>query len=234
MGEKFNPLVSIIIPVYNGEDYINDSIKSALEQTYKNIEIIVIDDGSTDKTKKICESFKNKIKYIFKENGGVSTALNLGIKESKGEYISWLSHDDLYKPSKIELEIKELVKCPNKNTIVFSNFDLINGDGIIFSRTDHTAFYDKEELTCGIMPVIMGAVNGCTTLINKECFNECGLFDEKLKTVQDYDMWLRLFSKYPSIFIDKHLVQYRIHENQGTNTYKDRFEIEDNFWLKVI
>ena len=65
MREKFNPLVSVIIPVYNGEDYINDSIKSALGQTYKNIEVIVIDDGSTDKTKKICESFKNKIKYIF-------------------------------------------------------------------------------------------------------------------------------------------------------------------------
>ena len=234
MREKFNPLVSVIIPVYNGEDYINDSIKSALGQTYKNIEVIVIDDGSTDKTKKICESFKNKIKYIFKENGGVSTALNLGIKKSKGEYISWLSHDDLYKPNKIELEIKELSKFMDKNTIVFSNFDLINSEGIVFSKTNHTFFYKKEELTSGIMPVIMGAVNGCTTLINKECFNECGLFDEKLKTVQDYDMWLRLFSKYPSTFIDKHLVQYRVHEKQGTNAYKDRFDVEDNFWLKVI
>ena len=80
------PLVSIIIPVYNGEDYIYLAIESALRQTYKNIEIIVINDGSTDNTEKICKKYGNLIKYIKKENGGVSTALNLGIKNMKGSY----------------------------------------------------------------------------------------------------------------------------------------------------
>ncbi len=90
------PKVSIIIPVYNGEKYVSLAIESALRQTYSNLEIIVVNDGSTDKTDKICRSYGNKIRYIKKENGGVSTALNVGIDNMTGEYFSWLSHDDLY------------------------------------------------------------------------------------------------------------------------------------------
>ena len=95
------PKVSIIIPVYNGEDYLEEAIKSALNQTYKNLEIIVVDDGSKDKTGKICEKYINKIKYLKKENGGVATALNLAIENMTGEYFSWLSHDNLYYKNKI-------------------------------------------------------------------------------------------------------------------------------------
>ena len=87
---KFNPLISIIIPVYNGENYIKDSINSALNQTYKNIEIIVVDDGSIDNTSNIVKTFSNKVIYLYKDNGGVSSALNLGIKKSSGKYISWI------------------------------------------------------------------------------------------------------------------------------------------------
>ena len=97
------PLVSIIIPVYNGADYVAEAIDSALNQTYKNIEIIVVNDGSNDngKTEKIVLSYGEKIRYFSKENGGVSSALNIGIANMKGEYFSWLSHDDMYLPSKI-------------------------------------------------------------------------------------------------------------------------------------
>ena len=97
-----NNKVSIIIPVYNGENYIREAIDSALSQTYKNIEIIVVNDGSKDNTDEICKSYGKKIKYIKKENGGVATALNTGIKAAKGQYIAWLSHDDLYKENRIE------------------------------------------------------------------------------------------------------------------------------------
>ena len=100
--EKFNPLVSIIIPVYNGENYVAEAIDSALAQTYDNIEIIVVNDGSEDRTDEICKSYGNKIRYFKKENGGTSTALNLGIKNMNGEYFSWLSHDDKYYPNKIK------------------------------------------------------------------------------------------------------------------------------------
>ena len=130
-----NKKVSIIIPVYNGEKYIKEAIESALNQTYTNIEIIVVNDGSKDNTDEICKSYGNKIKYIKKENGGVATALNTGIKEAKGQYVAWLSHDDLYKENRIEKGMEVLSKLKDKNTIIFSNFELIDSNGKIFSKT---------------------------------------------------------------------------------------------------
>src|ERR1700722_19485155 len=117
------PLVSIIIPVFNGTDYLNQAIGSALAQTYQNIEVIVVNDGSTDQgaTEKIALSYGNKIFYHEKENGGVATALNFGIAKMKGEYFSWLSHDDLYTPDKIENQILEMLQCDDK-TILYSDY----------------------------------------------------------------------------------------------------------------
>ncbi|MDR1982842.1 MAG: glycosyltransferase family 2 protein [Holosporaceae bacterium] len=93
---KFNPLVSMVTPVYNGSNYMREAIDSALAQTYKNIEIIVVNDGSTDNTEDIALSYGDKIRYFKKENGGVASALNLAIENMKGKYFSWLSHDDAY------------------------------------------------------------------------------------------------------------------------------------------
>ena len=104
------PLVSIIIPVYNGSNYVKEAIDSALAQTYKNIEVIVVNDGSTDNTEKIVKSYGDKIRYFYKENGGVASALNLAIENSKGEYISWLSHDDVYYPNKIQEQNRNTFK----------------------------------------------------------------------------------------------------------------------------
>ena len=122
--------VTIIIPVYNGSNYVREAIDSALAQTYKNIEILVVNDGSTDEgaTRDICLSYGDKITYYEKENGGVSTALNLGIEKMTGDYFSWLSHDDLYYPDKIEKQMKELEKY-DENTILYSNVDLIDLNG---------------------------------------------------------------------------------------------------------
>src|SRR5689334_22845299 len=102
-----NPKVSIIIPVYNGSNYLHEAIDSALAQTYKNIEVIVVNDGSTDEgaTDKVALSYGDRITYISKQNGGVSTALNVGIQSSTGVFIAWLSHDDVFLPHKIELQV---------------------------------------------------------------------------------------------------------------------------------
>ena len=97
MAYEYDPKVSIIIPVYNGANYVSEAIDSALAQTYKNIEIIVVNDGSSDDgaTEKIAKSYGDRIRYFAKENGGVSSALNFGIRQMTGEWFSWLSHDDL-------------------------------------------------------------------------------------------------------------------------------------------
>ena len=93
---KINPLVSIVIPVYNGSNFLSQAIEAALSQTYKNIEILVVNDGSKDDgaTEKVALSYGDRIKYLSKPNGGVSSALNYGIEHMSGDYFSWLSHDD--------------------------------------------------------------------------------------------------------------------------------------------
>jgi len=116
---SFNPLVSIVIPVYNGSNFLKEAIQSALSQTYNNIEIIVVNDGSNDnnKTEQIALSFKNKIRYLKKNNGGVSSALNLGIRKMNGDFFSWLSHDDLYEKDKIQNQIEYFLDNPKLNVI---------------------------------------------------------------------------------------------------------------------
>ena len=124
------PLVSIVIPVYNGSNYLSEAIESALSQTYENIEVIVVNDGSNDdgKTKKVAENYGKKIRYYEKKNGGVSSALNYAIKKASGEFISWVSHDDKILPKKIELQIEYLMKnnLLDSNVVLYSDHNMIN------------------------------------------------------------------------------------------------------------
>ncbi len=216
MKQSFNPKVSIVIPVYNGSNYLREAIDSALAQTYKNIEVIVINDGSNDggKTDKICKSYGNKIRYFKKENGGVSSALNMGIEKMKGEYFSWLSHDDVYYPNKIEKQIKYLSKNYDDKKILFCDYELINekGEHIQFVKFDHKELKEKPEYA-----LLRGCINGITLLIPKSAFDKYGKFDETLKCVQDYDMWKRFMESYKFEHVPIIITKTRIHPLQDSN-----------------
>lgn len=229
------PLVSIIIPVYNGSKYLGEAIDSALRQTYKNIEIVVVNDGSTDngKTESVAKSYGDKIRYFSKPNGGVSSALNYAIKESKGEYISWVSHDDLIYPNKIEAQIEYLKnnKLLNKDVIVYSDHSLINKDGklIEICQKQFDEFGEKTEYA-----LLHGKINGITLLIPKKAYNDCGLFSETLVAVQDYEMWERMFKKYRIIHLPLVLSASRYHSKQVTNV-SPKVKSEGNpFWIKLM
>ena len=230
MTDIFNPLVSIVIPVYNGSNYIIEAIDSALTQTYKNIEVIVVNDGSKDdgKTEQIAKSYGNKIRYFKKENGGVSTALNLGIRKMKGEYFAWLSHDDVYYKDKIEKQISFLHKTGNNECILYGDIEFINdyGENISFLRVSPKSDNNYE-------PILFGYINGCTILINKNCLKKSGIFCEYLYTAQDYDMWFRLAKDFNFKHIPYILAKSRIHFNQGSRSRK--FIIEgDNLYKRII
>lgn len=208
--------VSIIIPVYNGANYVREAIDSALAQTYKNTEIIVVNDGSNDngETKEACLSYGDKITYIEKENGGVSTALNLGIDKMTGDYFSWLSHDDLYYPEKVEKQMKELEKYDD-NTILYSNVDLIDMNGNRFDSItyNHELLMEKPDYA-----LLRGAISGITLLIPKKAFDDCGKFDVKLRCVQDYLKWFEMIDKYKFIHMEEILAASRVHPKQVTQT----------------
>ena len=228
---SFIPLVTIIIPVYNGSNYLREAIDSSLAQTYDNIEVIVVNDGSNDggATESIAISYGEKIKYFSKENGGVASALNTGIKESKGEYLSWLSHDDMYLSHKIKCQLDYIRDDPTARQILYSDFevfDVATGN----SRINVTpAVTPGNNLREPLYLLFGGAIHGCTLLLPKACFDEVGLFNEDLKTVQDYDVWFKLLkAQYEFRHIQGPLIVTRHHEGQGTLSMADthRREVE--------
>lgn len=226
----FNPLVSIIIPVYNGSNYVAEAIDSALAQTYKNTEIIVVNDGSSDngKTEEIVLSYGDKIRYFSKENGGVSSALNFGIEKMNGEYFSWLSHDDKYETQKIEKEIDALSNLENKETVVLCSSKAIDKNSHIIpgrkikNRFENGNIISWKEAFKSLFEY--GSFNGCALLIHKRVFDVAGKFEENFRYIQDLYMWANIFlNKFPLIYISDKLVLSRIHEGQLTQTGRDLF-----------
>jgi glycosyltransferase involved in cell wall biosynthesis len=209
-----NPLVSIVIPVFNGSNYLKEAVDSALAQTYKNIEVIVVNDGSNDggKTRDIAISYGDKLRYYEKGNGGVASALNMAIREMKGEFFSWLSHDDVYYPNKIEKQIEYYLTLNDDKSIVFSNEEIIDSDGrIIKESADFTELCEKIVFNLFLNPFI----GGCSLLIPKMAFTECGYFNETLKCTQDYEMWFRMIKAgYSLKYLPIISGQSRIHPNQ--------------------
>ena len=227
--------VSIIIPVFNGANYMKDAIDSALAQTYENTEVIVINDGSTDngKTDKIAKSYGDRIRYYNKKNGGVSSAINYGIEKMTGDFFSWLSHDDVYYPEKVADEIKYLEEhnLINKKVIAYSNYMLIDKRGRIITEfiINHKLVEEKP-----IYALMRGILNGNSILIPKSAWDKYGPLDTKLYCTQDYDKWFEMSQTYRFVHIPKTLVKSRYHAGQATNT-DPRVKTEGNkFWLKLI
>lgn len=228
-SETFAPLVSIVIPVYNGSNYMREAIDSALAQTYKNIEVIVVNDGSCDdgETARIAYEYGDKIRYIYKENGGVSTALNTGIKNMNGEYFSWLSHDDAYMPDKIEKQVEALSKVDDKSTLVCCDYVHMDKESKLIGNMPRVDSKDIKMLSWEYMLLNLfkkGPVNGCSLLIKKSIFEEVGLFDESLRFYQDGFMWYKIFlAKYAVLSIPDICVKGRIHDKQLTQTGQSLF-----------
>ena len=233
---EFNPKVSIIIPVYNGSNYLEKSILSALNQSFINIEVIVVNDGSKDggDTERIALSFGDKIRYYTKPNGGVSSALNLGIKHMNGLYFSWLSHDDLYDKDKISAQIGVINSLANKETIVYSAYNLINSDGKKLYSVRPDILNDIRRLNTPLYPLFKGLVNGCTLLIHNNLFKKFGVFDETLLSTQDYDLWLKIFKGVEVYYLPRTLVSTRIHVNQSSNINPARESETNQLWIKMI
>lgn len=222
---QINPLVSIIIPIYNGANYLTSAIDSALVQDYRYIEVIVINDGSTDETDIIAQSYGDKIRYFRKENGGVATALNLALEKAHGDYISWLSHDDFYAPNKIQMQIDKLALNPsNKKLIPYSDVQHLHVE-----ENEQTNFLIPQSMANtsrinSLKVLYTSKLHGCSLLIPRQAFVECGNFNPALKTTQDYDLWFKFINRgYCFIHIPQILVYSRLHRQQDTKTKQDLY-----------
>ena len=202
--------ISVVIPSYNRKDFLKRSIDSAINQTKKPLEIIVVDDGSTDGTEAMIKSDYDFVKFIKQKNKGVSAARNIGIKVSIGEWICFLDSDDEWKKDKLEKQINAMKSNPGYK-FFHSNEIWIKNGLRINQKKKHKKYggdiFDKCLDMCRISP--------SSVMIDKTVFDEVGNFNEDLVVCEDYELWLRICDKYRVFFIDEPLIiKYGGHQGQ--------------------
>lgn len=202
---KDNKIVSIIIPTYNMADTITKTITSCLAQTYPYIEVIVINDGSTDRTYEAVKPFLNKVKYIRQDNMGTAQALNRGIKESIGQYISWLSADDYYIDEQAVSKRVKLLEDNQELDFVHSYFTDVVREGNVTRYGDIPEFKDKKSAYEYNKKVCW--INGSTLLMRRKVIYNIGLFNYNFRYLQDWDYWFRLLNYHKGTVLKEFLVE---------------------------
>lgn len=223
------PLVSVAVPVYNGANYMREAIDSVLAQTYPNVEIVVVNDGSTDdgKTEEVALTYGDRIRYFAKPNGGVATALNMALEKAQGDYFCWLSHDDIYLPEKVEKEMDLLLSLPDPNAVVFCRYSTINDKGKAVSTPPPPPKFPSHRAA---YQLILGQwLHCCTILAPKALYLDSGSFRADLPTTQDYDLLVKIGLRYPFIELPEVLLKARAHAEQGSLTLGHRQEVERFF-----
>lgn len=207
------PLVSVVIPTYNMAEYINEAVDSVLNQTYKSIEVIVIDDGSKDNTKEVLKRYDSAIKYIYQENKGASAARNTGVRISKGEFIAFLDADDIWLSGKLSEQMKLILSDNSIGLVSCSGYEIGEEGKVIrlFQKTDYASKGKLLKMLC-LKNIISG---GSEALVRKECFDKVGRYDESLVSslAEDWDLWLRIAPLYNIRFISIPLVKIRVRAN---------------------
>jgi glycosyltransferase involved in cell wall biosynthesis len=193
-------LVSVIIPVYNCERYLAEAIESVLAQTYRPIEIIVVDDGSTDSTASIATSFKGDVRYVHQPNGGPAAARNRGLKLARGNVIAFLDADDLWTPNKLSLQVDCLLKHPH------IGYTLARQRNFLEPGTDRPAWLRKELLLKDYVGTLQ------TLVARRKVFEQVGVFDPTFRINEDMDWFARAKDAgIPMIVVPEVLAYRRIH-----------------------
>ncbi len=232
------PQVSIIIAMYKSAPYLEATVASVLAQTFSDWELLLVDDKSPDSTLEVASALAKKdkriaVKALPKNNGGPSVARNEGIALAKGEFVTFLDHDDTFHPQKLELMVAEITK--QKVDFLCSNCELVNAqtgkvDGLALGAItgDVTAGFAKRLLQGNFVPPN-------STLIRRSVFEVVGMFDASFKGVDDYDLWYRISRVFPAGIIDKPLATWQ-YRNSNSISADDKKMIADerDFYQKII
>ncbi len=226
------PLVSVIVPLFNSERYLQETIAGVLAQTFRDFEIILMDDGSKDSTAKIVRSFNDpRIRYFYKENEGLSETRNKAIRESKGELIAFLDHDDVWLEEKLAKEVA-LLTGNDALGLVYSDAYILFND-----KTSGVTYFKRSNPKKGMIlkDLLFDSVNFIplpTVLMKRKVFDEVGDFNKDFKIGEEYELFLRVAEKYEFDYVDEPLAKYRIHNNSFSNK-KDLF-VKEHFMILDI
>jgi len=232
---KLNQLVSVVITCYNYGKYITTCIESVLSQTYQNFEIIIVNDGSTDKTDEIVEKFllDPRIIYIKQENKGQARAKNVGINKTSGDFIAFLDADDNWCPGKLE---RQLACFANPLVgVVYSRANYIDESGSEFDYALSSKYLQPRRGDVTEWLVYDNFVPFSSSVVRRECFIKFGTFDENLKMGIDWDLWLRLSTGYEFDFVNDRLFNYRIgHSGQMSKNLEERQRCSDRIMERFL
>jgi hypothetical protein len=200
------PKASIIIPNYNHARYLGDAIRSVLDQEYREFEIIVVDDGSTDNSREVVEGFGDRVRYIWQENQGLSAARNTGIRAAKGEVVSFLDADDMYTPDFLST-LESVLEAVSDIEAAYCGFQFMDIEGQLLPQSELKAVPARQFYHVLLRGNFLAA--HCM-LVRKRTFEKVGLFDEGLRACEDWDMWLRISRQFKVVGVAKALVKYRV------------------------
>lgn len=216
------PLVSVVMAAYNAAQYIGPAIESVLSQTYENIELIVVDDGSTDQTLVEIENYKfdSRLRIINQNNSGQTVAKNRGIEASQGSYIAFCDADDLWHNEKLRIQLRKFSE-DELIAVVYSDTFLIDELGKNLGSEDKVPFYEgyllKKLIFDNFIPF-------GTVLVKRSCIKEFGGFNENYKMGIDWDLWLRISTKWKISFVKEKLYFYRQWQGQMSRNYHGRYQ----------
>jgi len=204
-----NPLVSIIIPSYGGEKYLEEAIRSVFAQTYRDYELIVVDDGSPFAgVARICRKYEGKVNYVRQENAGQAAARNTAIVKSRGQYVAFLDDDDVWMPEKLEKQVsyyEELEKNGKDVGLIYSGHEHIDERGGLI----HRVLLRSSGKNYGALIFMDFVGTPSSVIIKRAVLDDIGLFDEKINNTEDYDLWLRIGRKYEIYSVNEYLIRYR-------------------------
>lgn len=229
------PLVSVVIPAYNAGRFVGQAVRSALDQTYGNREVIVVDDGSTDDTKLVLSQFAGQVRYLHQENRGASAARNTGVRAAEGAIICFLDADDLWALNKLELQVAFLQEHRDIG-LVSGQHEEFRDNGapyVPFVATQDPARSAARTFPhpAGFLQLVRSNfIRGNTVMARKECFDKVGLFDVNLAAAEDWDMWIRIAAHFSIACLPWVMSKKRLH---GSNKSAD-LERMANSRIKIV
>ncbi len=231
MQDLTQPLVSVVIATYNMGQYLPQAVDSILQQTWKNLEVIVVDDGSTDNTPDVMQNYSNdsRVNYIRNKNQGQPKAKNCGIKNTKGNFIAFCDADDFWEPNKLEIQIP-LFADP-KVGVVYSEVSFIDEHNNSFTK-EHHEIRHSGKITNQML--IENFVPFGTSVIRRKCIEKNGIFDEEFRMGIDWDLWLRYSLDWEFVYTPEKTYVYRVWSGQMSNNYRGRYDHAKRILTKFV
>lgn len=218
-----DPEVSAIIATYNMGQFLDNAIQSVLSQSCPNLELLVIDDGSTDNTREVVASFEtdSRLRYYWQPNSGQTRAKNVGINLSRGRFIAFCDADDQWTTDKIQLQLPAF-NGSEQIAVVYSRSHKIDTDGLLIVNGENLRSFPSGKVTQQLF--IENFVCFGTAMIRRNCLFDTGVFDETLRMGIDWDLWLRLSTKYEFCYVDAVTYLYRVWPGQMSRNWRGRYE----------